>query len=699
MYIQNQILRTLSRPSSLPRLRQLATDQPVESRAALARATCEAFNFRDACGRLQETNCSRALSMLAERGLVALPEARPLLPRSGHVRTLPEPVPQPSGLPEQVQDIDGLSISLVTEREQLVLWNTLLAEEHPRGVSRFLGAQRKYLIHSEHGYLGALGFSASCLRLACRDIWMGWSDVERKRHLHRVLCLSRLLIRGPCRNLASHVLGQVLRRMGADFEACYGYRPWIIETFVDAERTGSCFKAANFRYIGQSSGKKRHPEDEPRTPKAVFVYELAPSWRKELQAHTISTLPVRQPEEGLSEWVSGEFGGAPFGDRRLSVRLEKTAAMLNDVLGEGIARHTDYKLADVRGCYRLLSKEADSPVTLENILSPHRARTLERMRSQKVVLCVQDGSHLNYDTKLTCKGLQVIGSNQMGVQLRGLHLHVTLATTEYGVPLGVLRCSTKHPDTGPLKPKMQSWLDGYADICEAAEALPADTCVVCVMDREADCFALFDAQRQAGRVEMLVRVKHNRILESGERLINQLAQEPPACEIRLDLRRLSKRKKAKGRPQRTAHLEIRFARITMRSQRKRRPPLSMYEVSVTEPNPPDDDTEPINWTLLTSIKVETANDALRVVSYYVRRWRMEEFFCVLKNGCRVEKLSLRKAERLSRAIAIYCVLAWRVMLLTLLGREAPDLPAEVFFTNAELRFFERYAKSFRRPPP
>ncbi len=109
---------------------------------------------------------------------------------------------------------------------------------------------------------------------------MGWSDVERKRHLHRVLCLNRLLIRGSCRNLASYVLGQVLRRVGADFEACYGYRPWIIETFVDAERTSSCFKATNFRYIGQTSGKKRHPEDEPRTPKAVFVYELDPDWRK-----------------------------------------------------------------------------------------------------------------------------------------------------------------------------------------------------------------------------------------------------------------------------------------------------------------------------------------------------------------------------------------------------------------------------------
>ncbi len=125
------------------------------------------------------------------------------------------------------------------------------------------------------------------------------------------------------------------------------------------------------------------------------MYELDPDWRTKLQAHTVSTLPVRQPEEGLSEWVSREFGGAPLGDRRLSVRLEKTAAMLNDVLGEGIARHTDYELADVRGCYRLLSKEADSPVTLENIFlfALHEAsQCLQQALAELIANCPQ-GPH------------------------------------------------------------------------------------------------------------------------------------------------------------------------------------------------------------------------------------------------------------------------------------------------------------------
>lgn len=207
------------------------------------------------------------------------------------------------------------------------------------------------------------------------------------------------------------------------------------------------------------------------------------------------------------------------------------------------------------------------------------------------------------------------------------------------------------------------------------------------MAREADCFALFAAQRQTGRVEMLVRVKHlNRWLVSGERLVKRWAGVKPPREIRLHLRRLSKRKKTKGRRQRTAPVEIRFDRVTMRAQCKGRPPLSMYGVRVTEPNPPDD-VEPIHGYLLTRITVKTVDDALSVVSSYVCRWRVEEFFRVLKHGCKVERLSLRTVARLSRAIALYRVIAWRVMLLTLLGREAPDLPAAVFFIEAGDSFF------------
>ena len=102
------------------------------------------------------------------------------------------------------------------------------------------GAQLRYLLVSDHGYLGAPGFAASALALAARDEWIGWDAALRKRQLHRVVGLSRFLIRPSvrCRNLASTALGQCLRRLGADFEQHYSYPPLLVETSLDSARHG-----------------------------------------------------------------------------------------------------------------------------------------------------------------------------------------------------------------------------------------------------------------------------------------------------------------------------------------------------------------------------------------------------------------------------------------------------------------------------
>lgn len=108
-----------------------------------------------------------------------------------------------------------------------------MIREHPRGAGPLVGCQIRYLIRSEHGWLGGLGFSASALQLHDRDEWIGWDRQTRRRHLHRVTNLSRFLIRScvRCPNLASRVLGMALRRIGDDFELGYGYRPWLVESF------------------------------------------------------------------------------------------------------------------------------------------------------------------------------------------------------------------------------------------------------------------------------------------------------------------------------------------------------------------------------------------------------------------------------------------------------------------------------------
>ena len=91
-------------------------------------------------------------------------------------------------------------------------------------------------------------------------------------------------------------------------------------------------------------------------------------------------------------------------------------------------------------------------------------------------------------------------------------------------------------------------------------------------------------------------------------------------------------------------------------------------------------TKPVEWFLLTSVRVECIEAALDTIEHYLRRWRMEDFFRVLKSGCRAEHLGFHSAERLQRALTIQAVIAWRLMLMTLLGREVPECDTELLFT-------------------
>ena len=107
---------------------------------------------------------------------------------------------------------------------------------------------------------------------------------------------------------------------------------------------------------------------------------------------------------------------------------------------------------------------------------------------------------------------------------------------------------------------------------------------------------------------------------------------------------------------------------------------------------PPRDTRAVEWFLLTTMVVASAQEAEQCLRWYCLRWRIEDWHRVLKFGCRIEDLAHETAERLRRAIAINLVIAWRIMLMTLLGRETPDLPAEVLFSDIELRTLHAWAK-------
>ncbi|MGH8112959.1 MAG: Druantia anti-phage system protein DruA, partial [Rhodanobacteraceae bacterium] len=362
MQQQSQIKRTLSQPKNLVRVRTLIDRSPAAHRTALAERVCAKFGFRDARGRVQRAGCLKALRSLAERGELTLPEPR-TAPGPRRVRRLDAPVAAARAVPDEVSALAELTLVVVQDDRQRRLWNELMAREHPRGAGPLVGCQLRYLIGSAHGWLGAIGIGAAALQLAARDRWIGWDRTQREAQLHRIVGLNRFLIRPAvhCHNLASHVQGRLLRRVGRDFQARYGYAPWLVETFVDGTRhTGVSVRAANWQYAGDSGGRGRQDRGHANgeTVKATYLYPLVADWRRRLGVGPAPGTPALAPGEGLEGvgWAEQEFGGAPLGDPRLSQRLVDSAREQGERPLRAFTALADWPA--VKGYYRLIDQPA-----------------------------------------------------------------------------------------------------------------------------------------------------------------------------------------------------------------------------------------------------------------------------------------------------------------------------------------------------
>ena len=458
MLDQHCIAETLSHSEAVETLRVLRTQAGDTSRSAFARQVCREFGFVDSRGQPQVASCQKALRSLHSAGRIDLP------------------VPQPQAVPPAAGAVAGLKLTLVTSPQQRRTWNELVASEHPQGAVLHVGAQVRYLIESEHGLLGALGFAAAALAVAARDEWIGWDAQLRRKRLHRVLGLSRFLIRPSvrCHLLASKVLGMVRRRLPEDFLQRYGYRPALLETYCDPQQhAGTCFRAANWTCVGQTGGRGRFARPGQRVPvKAIFVYPLQRDWRRLLGAAAAPPGQPLGPAAGLAldEFAANELGQAPLGDLRLSKRLVQTAQMQAAAPMASIPAAAQGQRAAVKGHYRLIDQPDDSAVTPQNILAPHRQRTLRRLQAERTVLCVQDGTELNFAEHPGCAGLGYIGKNKRSEGTLGLHMHSTLAVSPEGIPLGLLHIQYDAPD-GQAQRKTFRWIRGLRDCAEVAGQL------------------------------------------------------------------------------------------------------------------------------------------------------------------------------------------------------------------------------------
>ena len=232
-------------------------------------------------------SCRVAMLRMERDGLITLP-----LPHHGngnrrtYSRRTPASDPGPP-LTAPVHQLADLHLDLVAARTESHLWNEYIARYHYRGYRPLPGAQLRYLARSEDQVVALLGFAAAAWKLAPRDRWIGWTNPQRQRHLHLIVNNARFLILPwiESKNLASKLLGMAARRLGDDWTDRYGYRPVLLETFVDTNRFSGCsYRAANWVHVGTTQGRgkldRHHTAKLPR--KDIWLYPLVKHFRPHL---------------------------------------------------------------------------------------------------------------------------------------------------------------------------------------------------------------------------------------------------------------------------------------------------------------------------------------------------------------------------------------------------------------------------------
>lgn len=265
-------------------IRRFITSNPKASRAQIAREVCRVWSWYKPDGGLKDMSCKVLLLRLHRSGLITLPEPRTTNGNGKKFSRRTEQGEPGVKITGPVRSLLPLELVRVVSKKDSYLWNELIDRYHYLGYTPLPGAQIRYLINSPAGYLCAIGFSAAAWKVAPRDNWIGWSAERRVQNLHLVVDNSRFLILPwvNSKHLASKILSLCARRLPNDWQEIYGYRPVLMETFVEKDRfAGTCYKAANWIYAGSTQGRgKLDRFNEYKLPvKDIYLYPLDKNFR------------------------------------------------------------------------------------------------------------------------------------------------------------------------------------------------------------------------------------------------------------------------------------------------------------------------------------------------------------------------------------------------------------------------------------
>ena len=407
-------------------------------------------------------------------------------------------------------------------------------------------------------------------------------------------------------------------------------------------------------------------------------------------------------DAGGASWIDAELAGCALGDKRLCDRLRRLLHQLAGAMGGSLPLACQ-DWANTKAAYRFLSSERFGE---DAILAGHFQSTAARFAATEgMVLVVQDTTEFSYrwarPETIGAIGRASTGRDRNG-NLRpytqcGLLMHASLVVTTEGLPLGLAAAQfwtrkrfkgtnalKRHvnPTRVPIEEKESiRWLSSLG----RSVALLGDPgrCVY-VGDRENDIYEFFCAAREAG-THFLVRTCVDRLAGDGRRTVSAvMARVAVAGQHRVEVT-------AEDGSVTEVVVRLRYKRVHILppiGKQKRYPALDLTVIHAREAREPRG-RDRIDWKLVTDFVVTSPEEAIEKLRWYAQRWKIEVFHKILKSGCRVEAARLRTAERLTKLIAVFCILGWRIFWTTMINRAAPAAPPRAALTEAEIAVIDR----------
>ncbi len=249
-------------------IRHLIDQYPENSRNRLSKRLCEAWDWRQKNGALRDQICRSLMLELHRAELITLPPARFVANNPLARRTRPARIEvDQSPIRKSLAELGSLTIRQVRRTDEEPLWNSLIEGHHYLGYTQPVGEHLKYLVSAGGRPIACLTFSSAPRHLGPRDRFIGWSAMARRANIRFLAYNCRFLILPwvEVKHLASHLLGNLSRRISDDWQQMYGHPVYYLETFVDPTRfRGTCYRAANWIYLGLTTGRGK--DDQLKRP-------------------------------------------------------------------------------------------------------------------------------------------------------------------------------------------------------------------------------------------------------------------------------------------------------------------------------------------------------------------------------------------------------------------------------------------------